>query len=65
MEFRPPLLFDVELVGCTALVVKELEVETMAAFSESGHDSIYGGEAVAVLEGFQWLHQDDIGVHMV
>ena len=34
LEFRPPLLFDAELVGCTAFVVKDLEVDTIAAFSE-------------------------------
>ena len=48
LELRPPLLFNMELVGCTALVVKYLEVDTMAVFSESGDDSICGGEAVAV-----------------
>ena len=64
-NFSPPLLFDGELAGCTAFVVKDLEVNTMAAFSESDHDSICGGEAVAVVTGLKWLHQDDIGVHMV
>ena len=65
LELRPPRLFDVELVGCTALVVKDLEVDTMAALCEVGHDSICGGEAMAAATGFEWLHQDDIGVHMV
>ena len=37
----------------------------MAALCESVHDSICDGEAVAVVVGFKWLHQDDIGVHMV
>ena len=54
-----------ELVGCTEFVVKDLEVDTMSAFSKSGHDSICGGKVVAVVAGFEWLHQDDIGVHMV
>ena len=40
LELRPPLLFDVELVGYTAFFVKDLEVETMAALCEAGHDSI-------------------------
>ena len=40
LKLRPPLLFDVELVGCTAFVVKDLKVDTMAALRESGHDSI-------------------------
>ena len=65
LEFRPPLLFNVELVGCTAFIVKDLEVNTMVAFSESGHDSICGGKAVAVVAVFECLHQDDIGFHMV
>ena len=37
----------------------------MAALCEAVHDSICGSEAVAVVAGFEWLHQDDIGVHMV
>ena len=65
LEFRHPLLFGVDLVGCTEFVVKDLEVNTMAKFSESGHDLICGGKAVAVVEGFEWIHQDDIGLHMV
>ena len=64
-NFAPPLLFDVELVGCTAFVVKYLEVDTMDALHEAGHDSICGGEAVAVVAVFEWFHQDNIGVHMV
>ena len=65
LEFCPPLVFDVELVVCTALIVKDLEVDNMTAFSDSGHDLICGGKAVAVVEGFEWFYQDDIGVHMV
>ena len=37
----------------------------MAAFCEAGHDPICGGKAVEVMEGFEWLHQDCIGVHMI
>ena len=65
LELRPPILFDVELVGCTEFVVKDLEVDTMATLCEAGHDSIYGSEAMVVVAGFEWLHQDGIGVHMV
>ena len=65
LELCPPLIFDVELVGCTVFFVKYLEIDTMAALDEAGHDSICGGEAVAVVAGFEWLHQDDIGFHMV
>ena len=65
LELRPPLLFDVELVGCTAFVVKDLEVDTMPALCEAGHDSICGCKAVAVVAGYEWLHQDNIGVHML
>ena len=43
LELRPPLLFNVELVACTACVVKDLEVGTMAALCELSHDSICGG----------------------
>ena len=65
LELRPPLLLDVELVGCAAFVVKDLEVDTMAALCEVGHDPICGGEAVAVVAGFEWLHHYYIGVHMI
>ena len=51
LELRPPLLFDVELVGCTAFVVKDLKVNTMDALCEAVHDSICGGKAVAVVAG--------------
>ena len=37
----------------------------MDALCEAGHDSICGGKAVVFVVGFEWLHQDDIGVHMV
>ena len=60
LELRPPLLFNVELVGCATFVVKDLEVDTMAALCEAGHDLICGGETVAVVSGFEWLHQDGI-----
>ena len=65
LELRPPILFNVELVSCTAFVVKDLEVDTMAAICKTGHDSICGVEAVTVVAGFEWIQQDDIGVHMV
>ena len=65
LELCPPLLLDVELVGCTALVVKDLEVDTMAALFEVGHDLICGGKEVAVLAGFEWLHKYEICVHML
>ena len=56
LEPPPPLLFDVELIGCTALVVKDLEVDTMATLCEAGHDSICGGEAVLFVAGLEWIH---------
>ena len=37
----------------------------MATLCQAGHDSICGGKAVSVVAGFEWLHQDDIGVHMI
>ena len=43
LELRPPLLLDVELVGCTTLVVKDLEVDAMDALCEAGHDPICDG----------------------
>ena len=61
----PPLLLDVELVGCTVFVVKDLEVYTMAALCEAGHDPILGAVEHTVRAGFEWLHQDYIGVQML
>ena len=37
----------------------------MAALCEAGHDPICGGKAVAVMAGFEWLHQDYIDVHII
>ena len=54
-----------DLVGCAALVVKDLEVDAMATLCEAGHDWICGGEVVAVVAVFGWLHQDYIGVHII
>ena len=65
LELCPSLLLDVELVGRTAFVFKDLEVNTMTALCEAGHDSICGSEAVAVVAVFEWLHQYDIGFHLV
>ena len=65
LELLPPLLLDVELVGCAELIVKDLEVDAMATLCEAGCDPICGSEAVAVVAGLEWLHQDYIGVHMI
>ena len=65
LELFPPLLLNVEFVDCAAFVVKDLEVNTMAVLCEAGRDSICGGKSVAVVAGFEWIHQDDVGVHMV
>ena len=65
LELRPPLILNVELVGCAELVVKDLEINTMAALCEVGHDLICGSKAVAVVAGLEWLNQDYIGVHMI
>ena len=37
----------------------------MAAFCEAGHDPILGGKAVAVVAGFEWVHQYYIGFHVI
>ena len=65
LELRPPLLLDVDLVGRATFVVKDLEVNSMATLGEAGHDPICGGDAVVVVAGFKWLHQDYIGDHMI
>ena len=38
LELCPLLLFSVKLVGCTAFVVKDLEVDTMYTLCEAVHD---------------------------
>ena len=58
LELCPPLLLNVELVCCAEYVVKDLYVDTIAVICEAGNDPIWGGEAVAVLVGFKWLHKD-------
>ena len=60
LELLPPIIIDVDLVGCAAFIVKDFEVNTMAAICEAGHDLICGREAVAFVAGFECLHQDDI-----
>ena len=37
----------------------------MDTLCEGGHDLICSGKAEVVVVGFEWLHQDDIGDHMV
>ena len=53
LELRPPLLLNVELVGCAEFLVKDLEVNTMAALFEAGNDRLCGGKAVAVMAVFK------------
>ena len=65
LELRPPILLDVELVGCVAFIVNDLEVDAMDALCEAGYDPICGREAVAVVAVFEWLIQDYIGVQMI
>ena len=65
LELCLPLPLNVDLVGCAAFVVKDLEVNALDALCEAGHDPICGGEAVAVVAGFKWLYQDYIGIHMI
>ena len=65
LELLFPLLLDVELVGCAELFVMDLEVDSMDALGEEGHDPICGGKAVAVMAGFEWLPQDYSGVYMI
>ena len=64
-ELFPPLLLNVELVGCAVLVFKDFVVDNMVALGEAGHDPICSSKVVAVVAGFEWIQQDDIGVHMV
>ena len=34
----------------------------MIAFLEARHGAVVGGEAVSVVFGLEWFHQDDVGV---
>ena len=55
MELGSPLALDLQFVGFTVLFVKDLKVNSVAAFVEAGHDVIYGGKkaaVLAILEGF-------------
>ena len=43
LELGSSFLFDLEFVGDTALVVKNLQVDAVASLGEVGHDAIGSG----------------------
>ena len=43
LELGSPFLFDLDFVGGAALVVKNLQVDTVALLGEVGHDAIGSG----------------------
>ena len=53
MELGSTLALDFHFVGCAALVVGDLKVNSVAAFVEVGHDAIGGGKTVVVLAGLE------------
>ena len=53
MELGSPLALNLQFVGFSALVVKDMKVNSVAEFVEAVHDVLGGGKTVAVLVGLE------------
>jgi hypothetical protein len=56
---------DGMLVGCTSLVVKDLEINCKTAGCQTGHDDIVGGNAMLVAPGLEGLLEDEIAIGVI
>ncbi len=56
---------DGMLVGCTSLVVKDLEIGCKTAGCQTGHDGIVGGNAMLVAPGLEGLLEDEIAISVI
>jgi hypothetical protein len=56
---------DGMLVGCTSLVVEDLEINCKTAGCQTGHDGIVGGNAMLVAPGLEGLLEDEIAIGMI
>ena len=53
LELALPGVRDGVLVGCTGLVVEDLEINRKPLGRQMGHDGIVGFDAVLVASGFE------------
>ncbi len=56
---------DGMLVGCTSLVVEDLEINCKTSGCQRGHDGIVGGNAMLVAPGFEGLLEDEIAIGVI
>ncbi len=56
---------DGVLVGCTSLVVKDLEIDCKTAGRQMGHDGIVGGNGMLVTPGLEGLLEDEITIGVI
>ena len=56
---------DGMLVGCTSLVVEDLEINCKTAGCQMGHDGIVGGNAMLVAPGLEGLLEDEIAIGVI
>ena len=62
MEFTVPLVFDASPIGLDGFIIENLQIDGVSAFIEVRHDAVVGGEAMLVVFGLEWFHQDGFGV---
>jgi hypothetical protein len=56
---------DGMLVGCTSLIVQDLEINCKTAGCQSGHDIIVGCNAMLVAPGLEGLLEDEITIGVI
>jgi hypothetical protein len=56
---------DGMLVGCTSLVVEDLEINCKTVGCQMGHDGIVGGNAMLVAPGLEGLLEDEIAIGVI
>ena len=65
LELDLTLLFDNMLVLGTGFVIKDLQVDAVAAGFEAFHDGGVGGNVVGIILGLEWGLEDCIGVEVL
>ena len=65
MKLALPGVSDGVLVGCTGLVVEDLEIDHKPLGRQTGHDGIVGFDAVFVASGFEGLLKDEVAISVV
>ena len=65
MELAGPIVLYSQIVGLVGLVVKDLEVNSVATILKTCHDAVVRRYAVSVVPGLEGFEHNDIGVNMV